>query len=134
MMFERGGDPKKSMGIGKRALIKKWFDDLDVSPDKYTIDDKLNIFFEGYLGLSNTLIASLPDNLTIIRGYLGLSNTLITSLPDNLSVGGSLYLRNTQITYLPDNLSVGGDLYLRNTQITSLPDNLSVGGEIYKDF
>ena len=29
MRFERGQDPKKVMGIGKRALIKKWFDDLD---------------------------------------------------------------------------------------------------------
>jgi len=29
MRFERGKDPKSAMGIGKRALIKKWFDDLD---------------------------------------------------------------------------------------------------------
>jgi len=113
MRFERGQDPKSSMGIGKRALIKKWFDDLDISPDEYTIDDKLNIF---------------------LGGSLYLSNTKITSLPDNLSVERSLDLENSQITSLPDNLSVGGYLDLANTKITSLPDNLSVGGEIYKDF
>ena len=111
--FERGQDPKSAMGIGKCVLIKKWFDDLGISLEKYTIDDKLNIFFEGNFHLSNTKI---------------------TSLPDNLSVGGSLGLENTQITSLPDNLSVGGFLNLENTQITFIPDNLSVGGRIYKDF
>ena len=90
MNFERGQDPKESMGIGKRALIKKWFDDLEISPDNYTIDDNLNIFFEWDLYLAN-----IP----------------ITSLPDNLSVGGSLYLANTKITSLPDNLSVRGEIY-----------------------
>jgi len=133
MRFERGQDPKKSMGIGRKSLIKKWFDDLDVSPDDYTIDDKLNIKVGGYLDLRNTPITSLPDNLTV-RRFLDLANTPITSLPDNLSVGGWLDLRNSQITSLPDNLSVGKSLDLINTKITSLPDNLSVGGEIYKDF
>ena len=90
MRFERGQDPKSSMGIGKRALIKKWFDDLAVSPDDYTIDDNFNIN---------------------VGGYLNLRNTSITSLPDNLSVGRSLYLENTKITSLPDNLSVGGEIY-----------------------
>jgi len=113
MRFERGQDPKDAMGIGERVLIKKWFDDLGVSPDDYTIDGKLNIE---------------------IRESLNLRYTQITSLPDNLSVGKSLFLENTQITSLPDNLSVGKSLNLKNTQITSLPDNLSVGGEIYKDF
>ena len=113
MRFERGQDPKTSMGIGKRALIKKWFDDLGVNPDEYTIDNHLNIK---------------------VGGSLNLENTQITSLPANLSVGEYLDLRNTQITSLPDNLSVGGSLDLENTKITFLPDNLSVRGKIYKDF
>ena len=65
MRFERGQDPKSSMGIGKRALIKKRFDDLDISPDEYTIDNKLNIFFGEDLDLRNTPITSLPDNLSV---------------------------------------------------------------------
>ena len=90
MNFERGQDPKSAMGIGNRALIKKWFDDLDVSPEEYTIDDNFNIFFKGFLNLRNTLIISLPANLSI-GGYLDLSNSQIASLPDNLSVGGNIY-------------------------------------------
>ena len=110
--FERGQDPKSSIGIGRKALIEKWF--RTWAPDvNYTIDDNLNIY---------------------VRGDLWLRGAQITELPDNLSVGGSLDLQRTQITKLPDNLSVGGGLYLQRTQITKLPDNLSVGGEIYKDF
>jgi len=133
MEFKRGQDPKRSMGIGKRALIKKWFDDLDVGSEEYSIDDNFNIFFKRSLDLRNTQITSLPDNLSI-RGDLYLTNTLITSLPNNLSVRGFLDLTNTPITFLPDNLSVGGSLDLRNTPITSFPDNLAVSGNIYKDF
>ena len=131
--FQRGLDPKDAMGIGVRAQIVKWFDDLGISSGRYTINDKLNIKFSKDLYLNNTKITSLPDNLSV-GGYLDLSNTKITSLPDNLSVGKYLDLNNTKITSLPDNLSVGGYLDLSNTKITNLPDNLSVGGDIYKDF
>ena len=111
--FKRGLEPKHALSLGRRALIKKWFDDLDISPDRYVIN---------------------PDLSIEVGRHLDLEGTKITSLPDNLSVGGDLYLRGTNITSLPDNLSVGGSLYLRGTKITALPDNLSVGREIYKDF
>jgi len=130
--FERGKDPKSSMGIGKRALIEKWF--RTWVPDvKYMIDDNLNIIVGGDLWLRGTQITELPDNLRV-GGSLDLAETQITKLPDNLRVGGDLYLQRTQITELPDNLSVGGWLDLKGTQITELPDNLRVGGKIYKDF
>jgi hypothetical protein len=111
--FVRAKDPKETIGIGKRALIKKWFDSVNVSPDEYTIDKDLNISVEG--------------SLDLIR-------TQITKLPNNLSVGGDLDLYGSDITELPDNLEVRGNLFLRGTQITSLPDSLSVGGHIFKDF
>ena len=111
--FERGIDPKFAMDIGKRALIKKWFDDLDISPDEYNIDKNLHISFKLSLFLMGEEIISLPDNL---------------------SIGGSLDLFKSKITSLPDNLSVEGFLDLRRTQIASLPDNLKVKGNILKDF
>ena len=111
--FERGLEPKQALSLGRRALIKKWFDDLDISPDRYVIN---------------------PDLSIEVGGSLYLEDTNITSLPNNLSVEADLYLRGTNITSLPDNLSVGGWLDLEGTNITSLPDNLSVGGTIYKDF
>ena len=128
--FERGLDPKHSMKIGKKALIIKWFSNLDIDESRYEILPDLSIKVNGNLDLSNTQITSLPDNLTV-EGWLDLSNTQITSLPDNLTIGGDLYLRNTPITSLPDNLSVGRNLNLSNTQITSLPDNLTIGGDLY---
>ena len=131
--FERGLEPKQAFSLGRRALIKKWFDDLDISPDRYTINADLSIEVGGTLYLRGTNITSLPDNLSV-GGGLYLYGTKITSLPDNLSVGGDLYLQGTNITSLPDNLKVGGSLGLTGTNITSLPDNLSVGGTIYKDF
>ena len=130
--FERGQNPKHSIGIGKKAQIDKWFEEW-VPDVEYVINSDLSIEVEGRLNLRDTPITSLPDNLSV-EGYLSLKNTKITSLPDNLSVGRWLSLRNTPITSLPDNLSVGGHLNLLNTQITSLPDSLNVRGSIYKDF
>ena len=108
-----GDDFKRKIGVGRIALIDKWFSDLGISSDRYTIDKNFNIS---------------------VLGSLNLYGTKITALPDNLSVGGDLDLSGTKITSLPDNLSVGGSLDLKGTNITALPDNLSVGREIYKDF
>jgi len=125
--FERGGDPYKKLGVGRVALIDKWFSNLGISSDRYTIDKNFNINVRGGLHLSGTNITSLPDNLSI--GWsLDLRGTNITSLPNNLSVGRSLHLSGTNITSLPNNLSIGWSLNLKGTKITSLPDNLSVGG------
>ncbi len=84
--FERGIDPKHSIGIGKRALIDRWFEEW--APDaEYEVDANLNIEIKGGLNLNNTPITSLPDNLSV-GGYLNLRNTQITSLPDNLNIEG----------------------------------------------
>ena len=131
--FERGLEPKQALSLGKRALIKKWFDDLGYGPNEYIINADFSIDVRGNLDLRGTQITSLPDNLSV-KGYLNLRGTNITSLPDNLNVGGCLYLEGTKITSLPDNLNVGGCLYLEGTKITSLPDSLSIKREIYKDF
>jgi len=109
--FERGGDPYRKLDVGKIVLIDKWFSDLGISSDKYTIDKDFNINVYGDLDLSGTKITSLPDNLNV--GWdLDLSYTKIISLPNNLSVEWSLYLYGTKITSLPDNLSVEGNIWL----------------------
>jgi len=120
------------------------------APETLTKED-LNV--KGDLGLSNTPIQSLPDNLTVggfldlegcknitslpsglkVKGSLDLRDTNITKLPPDLQVGdyGSLYLSNTPIQSLPDGLKVGGNLYLENTPIQSLPNGLKVGGILF---
>jgi len=105
---------------------------IEIEGKKYTYEefyaaDGLKV--GGNLDLTNTPIASLPENLKV-GGNLDLAGTKITSLPENLKVGGDLYLVDTKITSLPDNLTVGGDLNLRNTPITSLPENLKVSGDL----
>ena len=128
--FQRGGDPYRKLGVGKAALIEKWFNDLGISSDEYTIDKDFNINVEGSLDLEGTDITSLPNDLSV-GGSLYLSEIDIISLPNDLSVGGSLDLWKTKITSLPNNLSIGGSLNLSRTKITSLPDNLSVGRNIW---
>ena len=87
--FSEEGDPIADMGIGQRALIRKWFETW-APKARYTIDDDLNI--------------SVGENLNL-RG------TQITKLPDNLSVGGNLYLRGTPIAELPKILKVKGKIF-----------------------
>jgi len=107
--------------------IKEFLSKWNKSNEVFVKDGKVTV--GGWLDLSNTNIAELPDNLTV-GGWLYLSNTNIAELPDNLTVGG-LGLRNTNITELPNNLTVGGGLDLRNTNITELPENLTVGDNVY---
>ena len=152
--FERGQNPKSSMGIGYNALIKKWLETWAPYVE-YTIDNDKNIIVEESLYLEGTEITELPDNLTItgdldlenckmlsklpnnlkVEGNLNLEGCeMITEFPDNLKVGGYLDLSGTKITKLPDNLTVKGSLYLTGTPISKLPNNLTVRGKILKDF
>jgi len=110
--FQRGRNPKRTLGIGKVVRIRQWFEKWAPYAE-YEIDDDLNIY---------------------VKSGLYLNGTKITSLPDNLKVEDGLFLENTKITSLPNNLEVGRNLVLHNTNITSLPDDLEVKGSIHKDF
>ena len=112
-VFQRGRSVKATLSLGKRALIKKWFDDLGKGSNNYVINDDLSIDYYDYLNLRNTNITELPDNLTV-NGGLYLNNTNITKLPDNLTVKDSLDLENTNISELPDNLTVKYNIWISN--------------------
>ena len=111
--FVRGKSSKSSLGVGRRVEIHRFFDELNISREDYTIDDDLNIHFKESLYLNGAQIEKLPDNL---------------------KVGWGLHLRGTQIAELPAGLEVEGSLYLTGSQIRELPPDLEVGGEIFKDF
>ena len=104
--FERGGDPYRKLGVGRIVLIEKWFSDLGISSDKYTIDKDFNINVGRSLYLCGTNITSLPNNLLSVEGYLNLRETNITSLPDNLSVEKYIYLdkNKKEKVYVPEHL------------------------------
>ena len=112
--FTDESDPIHDLGIGKRALIKKWFKSMGINSRRYTIDDKFNISLRGNLDL-----------------YL---NQTVTELPDNLTVEGYVDLRRTNIIELPDNLTVGSFLDIEMTKIKKLPKSLRVKSTIYRNF
>jgi hypothetical protein len=99
--FERGKDLKDALVLGKRAQIKKWFDDLDIDESYYEIKDDLSVIVKGWLNLRYTHMIELPDNLTI-EGDLTIRHA--QKLPKNLTIEGNLNLMNTELTELPDNL------------------------------
>ena len=102
--FTEDSDPIEDLGIGQRAIIKKWFDTW--APDaEYTIGNNLNVIVRGSLYLQGTNVTELPENLSVER-CLDLQRTKITELPENLSVEGYLDLEGTKISKLPKSLKV----------------------------
>jgi hypothetical protein len=127
--FERTGDVKKGLGLGKRERIHQWFSVW--APDaEHEIKDDLSVHVKGSLDLQYYQVTHLPEGLSV-EGNLYLQNTQVTQLPEDLSVERSLYLWNTQVTRLSEGLSVGGDLWLKGSQVTRLPEDLNVGRYIY---
>jgi hypothetical protein len=88
--FVRGKSSKESLGVGRRAEIHRFFDELDIDREDYTIDDNFGIYFKGNLDLDNSQIRELPSGL---------------------EVGGNLFLRGSKIEELPPDLKVGEEIY-----------------------
>ena len=103
--FERGGDPYRKLGVGRIYQIEKWFSDLGISLDEYTINKDFNINVYGDLYLGGTNITSLPDNLSV-GGWLDLDGTDITSLPNDLNVKEEIWLDEDEESkvYIPEYL------------------------------
>ena len=109
--FGKGVDPLKTMELGYRASIIKFFEDLNIKEENYTIEETGEILYK--MGLDLTFNKNtIPNNLTV-KGNVHLSKTNISKLPENLTIWDSLFiLYNTKLTELPDSLSVGGKIYL----------------------
>ena len=87
--FSEEGDPIEDLGIGQRALIRKWFETW-APKAQYTIDDDLNIRVNGNLDLYGTQIKDLPD-ISSVGENLYLSGTPIKELPNTLKVKGKIF-------------------------------------------
>jgi len=109
--FGKGNDPLKTMGLGRIAEAKKFFEKLEIDDSNYVIDTK------GVIHYGQSLNINGEEN--------------IFELPDNLTIGGSLFLCRTNIVELPENLTILNALDLRETQITELPDTLHVRSRIF---
>jgi hypothetical protein len=122
MSFERTGDIKKGLGLGKRERIHRWFREW-VPYARYEIGDDLSVYIKGSLIFINTQVTHLPEGLSV-GGSLHLQDSQMTQLPEDLNVGGSLYLQGSQVTQLPDDLCVSGDIYIEKNQDILVPENL----------
>lgn len=91
-------------------------------PNDLTVDGKL--FLDG------NSAKLMPENLTVLDTLL-IYRAKIKSLPYNLVVRYGLDLIESTIENIPNNTIIGGWLNLSYTEITELPDNLTIGGTLY---
>jgi hypothetical protein len=152
--FERGLDPKSSIGIGLRSQIEKWMKKVKIDPEDYTIDENFNIvlFTPENLVLTNTpwvdsytpfaanakvlsiydytKIDYIPENMTVYGGVF-MAESKIASIPSTFKPLSYLDLRFWKGTSLPDNFTVGDNLDISGSLISSWPKKLTVGGDLF---
>ena len=114
--FTDDSDPIEDMGIGPKALIIKWFEDIGYM--NYEIDEHLQIHYKRPLSFQHNFnITELPDNLHI-EGYLDLEGCInITKLPKNLKVDRWLDISRTKISKLPNDLNVNDWIDIRGSYV-----------------
>jgi len=88
--FEKKSDSLVSLGIGKKALIARWLDEMGVT--NYIINDDYTIDVKGNVNLYNKGLDKFPDYIKFgkVGGSFSCSYNQLVSLegcPD--SVGGS---------------------------------------------
>jgi hypothetical protein len=121
-MFERSGDVKKGLGLGKRERIRRWFREW-VPYVEYEIGNDLNVHVKGHMFLTGSQVTQLPEGLSVGGSlFLGMSN--VFELPENLNVKESLSLCHSHVIYLPTGLSVGRSIYMNRNQDIEVPENL----------
>jgi hypothetical protein len=60
LSFQRGRDPKHMMGIGQKAIIQNWLDEMGI--ENYTINDDLKIDIDGSVSF-NEKMEGFPPNI-----------------------------------------------------------------------
>jgi hypothetical protein len=78
--FQRGIDPKVSLGIGQVDLIKKWLDEMGVK--NYIINNDMTIDANGAVDLDYKNLSSFPEYIRFnkVEGSFYCDNNNLTSL------------------------------------------------------
>ena len=90
--FQREKDPHQAMGIGKRALIEKWLEEMEITNwhinDDLTIDVYNNVYIY-HIGNMN----QLPDFIQfgVVESYFACPNSEILSLRGFPKKTGNFY-------------------------------------------
>ena len=82
---------------------------------------------------NNKNVTEWPPGFKVSGGSVSLVNSLIDSLPDNLTVDGELDITNSAIRSLPSGLKVKDKIRMKGTGIDTLPSDLQVGVSIIMD-
>jgi hypothetical protein len=101
MTFKKSDNSLVSLGVGQRALITKWLDEMSVT--NYTIGDDLTIDIKGNVDLSYKNLEKFPSYVHFGR------------------VGGNFYCSYNQLVSLEGSpREVGGSFYCSSNQLVSL--------------
>jgi len=118
MYFKKLDDPLVSLGIGKKALITSWLDEMNIV--NYIINDDYTIDVEGNVYLYGKGLDKFPEYIKFGRvgGYFSCSNNQLVSLEGcPVSVGGDFYCSYNQLVSLEGcPSSVGGGFYCSNNK------------------
>jgi len=96
-MFKKSDNPLVSLGIGKRALITRWLDEMGVK--NYIINDDYTIDVKGSIYLDDKGLDKLPEYIKFGRvgdWFYCSKNQLVSLEGCPGSVGGSFYCRNNK--------------------------------------
>ena len=78
--FEKKDNPLDSLGIGKKALIEKWLNEMGVKD--YTINNDFTINVDGDVDLKNKHLIKFPDYIqfNVVHGCFTCSTNQLISL------------------------------------------------------
>jgi hypothetical protein len=116
--FEKKSNSLDSLGVGMKAIIIKWLDEMNIF--EYIINDDLTIDVEGDVDLFNKNLDRFPDYIKF--GKVGgtfycVYNQLVSLKGSPTKVGGSFYCSNNQLVSLDGSpMEVGGSFYCGNNK------------------
>jgi len=111
--FEKKSNPLVSLGVGKKALIIKWLDEMGV--ENYIINDDLTIDVKGNVSLVFKKLIKFPNYIQFyhIQGYFSCSNNELISLNGSPLICDDGFFCNfnklDDLNYLPK--IINGNLY-----------------------
>jgi hypothetical protein len=117
--FKKQYDPLVSLGVGQRALITKWLDEMGV--ENYTIKDDLTIDVDGHVYLHSKNLDKFPSYIKFgkVRGYFDCDDNQLVSLEGSpMEVGNGFYCGSNQLVSLEGSpMKVGNNFWCYNNKV-----------------
>jgi hypothetical protein len=135
--FERGGDPKNVLGIGKKHMIEEWLKSMEIENYHINQDLTIDVKKNGWRGtdLSERGLVELPDYIqfNVVDEYFDIShNNLITLRGCPKIVNGEFFCSDNKLSdfeYLPKKFK--GIAFANNPIISLTGLEKLPGGTVY---